>query len=97
MFHVGQLVICVRDDIQRPFDETTPRKGVVYTVRELVQHAEDRVGVKLVEIINAPQFYANGCRECSFTSEAFRPLDDSRLDVFRKALTDAPVDMEPVE
>lgn len=101
MFHVGQLCACVVDrSFWKPWDgETLPAKGRIYTVREVnpLSRWGEHPHVRLVEITNAPQRYGDGVFEVAFDAAGFRPLDDSRLDVFRKALTDAPVDLEPVE
>jgi hypothetical protein len=104
MFVPGQLVVCVDDsEWRRPCwnDEHTPTKGTVYTVRDAVlAWGGTKVGeqhIHLIEVVNEAKKYASGFGEPWWWHGFFRPIDDSRLDVFRKALTDAPQDEELVE
>ena len=96
MFVPGQLVICVRTP-GNPQGEVVPRKGTVYTIREAYRYPDRRVGVRLREIVNEPRRYRQGTHEGRFLADCFRPLDDTKLDVFRAVLTDAPKDRETVE
>lgn len=100
MFHVGQLVLCADDDfdpnqIRRWPGVTFPRRGVVYTVRDAF--VEPRftprphdLFLRLVEIVNKPQETYIGPYETMFGANRFRPLDDSRLEVFRQLLVNPP-------
>lgn len=83
MFHVGQLVVCV-DDYQN-FPQSPIRylsKGKVYEVIEInVEDFEPRVGVR-VGGIEWGNWYADSGR--------FRPVVETRLDVFREMLAPVP-------
>jgi len=91
MFHVGQLVVCVdgRWDRCSGYKEFSPTKGVVYTVREIVEHGEN-IGLQLEEIINPPYLYIEGFCEVAFAAARFRPVVETRLDVFREMLAPVP-------
>lgn len=108
MFHVGQLVLCV-DDRPHPRAKVTDsasfiraglKRGVVYTIRHCFVDPLGAHAVFLAEIVRAacpvPNTW-NYVGELPFAAVRFRPLDDSRLEVFRSVLRDAPVDREPVE
>lgn len=90
----GTLVECVEGDF-RPVREHAPKLRGVYTVREVLPETyvdPPHVTIRLREIVNRPQRYREGFRECSFDINAFRPVNDDSLDVFRQAIKDAPVD-----
>lgn len=90
MFQVGQHVICVDDsDCNIRFGEKSPKKGSVYTVRELTFFS-GAPGLRLEEIVNAPLKYADGFGEATFFAWRFRPLSSDRLSIFRQHL--APID-----
>ena len=93
MFHVGQLVVCVED---RPYLFRVPgheyrsemhglTKGSIYTIREVdVVHPDGHhVGVRLEEIRRPG-------KDCPYVNYRFRPLDESRLTVFRQMLVSPP-------
>lgn len=92
-FHIGQLVVCIARVSPTCYAETTPVVGTVYTVREKFEHhLVRRPAVRLEEIVNAPKLYVfDGVCEASFPATAFRPVDDTRLEIFRKALQPVPV------
>lgn len=88
-FHVGQLVVCV-DDAPNCFGhETRVRRGYVYTIQQIIPElapwrvTEWSEGVLLIEV--QPREECEG-----FAAKRFRPVDDNRLAIFRKALTSAP-------
>jgi len=86
-FHVGQLVVCV-DDGNWPWPEghaAMPKRGVVYTVREsVVSWTNGHPCVHLVEIVNPIGDYEGGVGEIWVAERRFRPVDETRLEVFRK-------------
>lgn len=93
MFHIGQLVICIKrgpwinDDsgieIKLP-GEVQPVFGTVYTVRT-VDADDGREYLRLAEIVNPP--VRRGNAEVQYNGCRFRPVDPQRLSIFRKALT----------
>lgn len=101
MFHVGQLVKCIKDFEFHP-RVTMPTKGTCYTVRQVFLAPEGqprRPGeqfVRVAEIHNAPWSTSLGPFEPAWHYTGFSPLDDSRLEIFRKALRTVPVEGEPV-
>lgn len=91
-FHVGQLVVCVDDKPKGGYpDEPWPVVGRIYTVRALRwsdwYSAEQ---VLLVEIVCSPRLYNDGTYEAGYNATRFRPLDESRLTVFRQMLVSPP-------
>lgn len=101
MFRVGQLVVCVRDDgfpnkeTMRQRGAEFPVRGRIYTMRDL--YASDRGGLlccRLVEITNPTLSVLCGCygAEPGFSVSRFRPVVDSRLDVFREMLVRPPTE-----
>lgn len=102
MFHVGQLVKCVEAfESRSAVPVAMPQKGTVYTVREIEiadggNHPGDPF-LRLVEIINDPWPCRGRSVEPAFWYARFRPIDDTRLEIFRKALRSVPVDGELVE
>ena len=95
-FHVGQLVLCIKVGPWRHGygDEAFPVGGQVYTVRRIEPAAGDEPGLMLHEINNTPRFYScpHGTvfDEKCFASSHFRPLDDTKLEIFRAALAPTP-------
>lgn len=94
MFHVGQKVVCVRDEWITLAGESTPKAGVIYTIRniEAADAGEDGVYLQLVEIVNAPRPYIDGHKESAFWSLGFRPVVERKTDisVFTEMLKTAP-------
>jgi hypothetical protein len=93
--YVGQHVVCI--DNSGPLEslkgEIAPTIGIVYTIRR-IEYVEswDKTGILLAEIIN-PRFDTSiGLMERLMPSEWFRPVDETKLDVFRTLLK--PVDEE---
>jgi hypothetical protein len=105
-FHVGQHVVCI-DDRPRPGvragrgDERLPKKGITYTIRELVPGAPLGLGdgVLLEEIVNPVRWYTAPSGpvriELYFRVYRFRPVRDTSIDVFVKMLE--PVPAAPTE
>lgn len=94
MFYPGQKVVCVGVYEPSIAYGSFPRKGAVYTVREVLFVGE-APSIRLVEIVNEPtDVYWNvpGPIEAAWIVTAFRPLTDSRIDaILSKA---APTDSE---
>lgn len=92
--YVGQHVVCVDDDWGGYADQAVtmgcrlPEKPRVYTIRQIAE-CIDGVGFRLIEIVN-PKVARYGKEEPTFCASQFKPLDESRLDVFRRMLKDAP-------
>jgi len=74
-WHVGMKVVCIDDTnyIVTGHRETLPRKGVVYTIRGLIERG-DGLGVCLEEIVNQPHRYTSGFVEAHFLVRRFRPV-----------------------
>ncbi|AMS41192.1 hypothetical protein [Aminobacter aminovorans] len=98
--HPGQLVVCVDDDYQNELGIKEIVLGHVYTIRAVTDPDElfavlcgrplDEPGVMLVEV-HRPSSPDLG--ETPFGAYRFKPVDDKRLEVFRKA--QAPTDEVP--
>lgn len=73
-----------------------PVKGTVYTLRYVgIDLADGIPGCLLVEIVNPQVPYTNGAvHEPFWGLSRFRPLDETRLDVFRNLLVDLPKEEE---
>lgn len=89
-FEVGQRVVCIAD---RPTnDDGLPNfvvKGHIYTIRG-VGTFKGNHGVWLEELANPKTKGSWGCRERGFGVGRFRPVNESRLDIFRKLLVEPP-------
>lgn len=90
-FHIGQHVVCVEDE------ETgwapCAIKGCVYTIVELIAVGDGECNLQFAELYydGDEKFYPG------FRAECFRPLSESRLEIFRQMLVDPPkVEMDPV-
>jgi hypothetical protein len=71
----GMKAVCVDDRFDRSYFNTTdvyPIKGRTYTVRDVMIEDGD-VGLRLVEIVNAPRA-VQGYVESAFIATGFRPL-----------------------
>jgi len=88
--NVGMRVVCIRDDwksLNGPMSVKTsvPVKGKIYTVRDTLNH----LGVPFIhleEIINPQVWNGNKMMEPWFQGSFFRPIDETKLDQFRKHL-----------
>ena len=86
-WYVGQKVVCVNDDFSRCHKKTLitfifPKKGAVYTVREVVAR-DYRIGLRLNEIINQEGYFVRVCRLCelAFIAVRFRPVVEINADI----------------
>lgn len=86
MFHIGQLVVCINTEKFGCGAQTFPVKGRVYTVRELFTY-NGEPHVHLNEIVNPPDDFPAGYGEPWFNAKRFRPVDDKRIEVFRRIAT----------
>lgn len=102
-FKPGMRVVCVNDDfgadapaVSTRLGITLPTKGTVYTLREVVKcGCCTHLNVRLAEIRNPIiRMLDGGQDEPAFGDFRFRPLDESRLDVFRNLLVDLPKEEE---
>jgi hypothetical protein len=80
MIGVGDKVVCVSGDFDRPFGETVPTLGLVYTVRDIMIDG-GKVYLRFEEIINQPQTYNDGFTECDFPIHCFRPVKKTKTDI----------------
>ena len=95
--YVGQRVVCTAS-FQTPqtINVKVPEKGIVYAVREIRYDlvgdtGEKGVGFLLVEIRNERRpVLGDRILEPAFASAGFRPVDESKLDQFRKHLIGVP-------
>lgn len=104
-FKPGMRVVCISDEWMPGFKEQEqlrhgsdfPVRGCVYTLRDVII-AEDTgdLLVRLVEIINSPVviLWDGSIGEPLWGAFRFRPLDETRLDVFRNLLVDLPKEEE---
>lgn len=92
-FRPGQLVECIDDALPSSIDleSTIPdldglTRGRIYTVSwagRFTRNTGDTIyGVRIAEIVRG--------QDVPYFASRFRPVDDSRLDVFRKALVCKP-------
>jgi hypothetical protein len=97
----GQRVVCVddtdwsdKDVLDAWYAKQTgsgarwPVKGQVYTIRSI--EWSERLAtpcLKFAEIVNAIVPTQTGLGELAFGADRFKPLDETRLDVFRSLLT----------
>ena len=88
MFRVGQLVVCVDDSLLGDCLTTKVVRGAVYTIRAFETH-HGIAGVLLCEIVNLKSPYGG---EYGYLARRFRPIVDSRLDVFREMLVRPPTE-----
>lgn len=90
MFYVGQKVVCVGNPakIKAFFGEAYPHIGGVFTIREIIQHANGE-SFRLVEIVNKAAPYVEGYMECYFRAKYFRPVVERKTDIsiFKAMLT----------
>jgi hypothetical protein len=70
-----------------------PKRGSVYTIREIVPCKEmgfDEDGLRLVEIVNLGRRYVSPTgpvtHELAFRVSRFRPVRTTNIDVFRQML-----------
>ena len=95
MFHVGQHVVCVDDQWRDRHKRGLLKKGSVYTVmgwstvQSFYYGSEiDTYGALLDEVKNPIE--PDSVVDIGFAAHRFRPLQDSRLDIFRHLLVNPP-------
>jgi hypothetical protein len=97
-FEVGQLVMAVRskpsaraisreEAKQKGYE--LARVGAIYTIRA-VGEIRGTLWCRLVEIVNPPDQFGS---EPYFAQEYFRPLDDSKLAIFRQIVAPKPKEL----
>jgi hypothetical protein len=96
-FHVGQQVVCVDDDYtNHPAWVVVPNRpvrGSVYTIREVCEVTYETgpdIGLRLIEVVNAPICWRDGVAEHAFHRQRFRPLRKTSIEVFERMLIKAP-------
>lgn len=91
MFHVGQRVVCVfdgYDPIACIYPASMIRKGEIVTVSKLLTAPNGKAGILVYERNLKPPWLG-------FYAHHFRPIDESRIDIFREMLTKVPSELEP--
>ena len=95
MFHVGQMVVCVKDTFVDPVWALCPCKPAanrIYTVREIqagpwFRNDQSMQGLRLVEIRNPEQQFSGpaliGNSEWCFSCDRFRPVREHSIEIFR--------------
>lgn len=94
-FQPGRRVLCIsHDDWAIQYVNALPDVGRVYTVRAQETYKEDgRLGIRLEELrvfSISPKFAPLDDGEYWLQASNFRPLDEIRLDQFRKLLAPTP-------
>lgn len=94
-WYPGQRVVCVDDNFDTSRHDHNlvrlPKKGQVLTIRTAeIQPNTDLFSLTFVEIKNPVLQYSNGLLERAFRVKHFRPLQENRLDQFRKHLVKKP-------
>ena len=98
-FALGQLCVCIHPGpwwrVGGLDGQLLPEKGRVYTVRAAcVRHGW--VYIRLVEIVNEPICATrDGWTECWFGGDAFRPVVEDRIAVFRRLVAPSPKQKSP--
>lgn len=88
--HIGQRIVALATWKARPNLQHLPQRGRVYTVRAITYHEADGVGVFLQEFVNDPYVHGGLMQEPTYDADHFKPVDESRLDEFRKLLVNIP-------
>lgn len=77
-FHVGQEVVCIRENWRVHGSVAAPRLNCKYTIREITVGVDGKEGLRLQEIVNprCVRFLHGRLEECEphFWSSHFRPL-----------------------
>jgi len=90
MFRIGQKVVCIDDKPRNPSQVrpgiTTPKKGIVYTIRDIYESVtkSGKVGLILEEIKN-PTNEKFG-KELGFNADRFKPLISPESEAFADAV-----------
>lgn len=82
---VGSLVECINGNFEPKQIElipNRPKQGKIYTVRNIKQYPNNKIGLLLEEIVNDPVFYPDmsGVFEPTFNIERFRELPEMNID-----------------
>lgn len=95
-YEIGRLVACISDgENWQGICSVIPQKGRVYTIRATSMgenwNGEIILGLRFKEFQSLRMgIFAEDGGEWWFAAKDFRPLDDSRLDQFRRLLAPAP-------
>ncbi|MVB00081.1 hypothetical protein GN330_22810 [Nitratireductor sp. CAU 1489] len=91
----GMRVVCIRDDWGQPC-QYHPERGKVYTIKSV--EADEMVGdiVYIGTYLGFDECPVESGGEPMFHSKCFKPLDETRLDVFRRHLNTVPGPWERV-
>ena len=88
-FHVGQQVVCIRDDWRYLYiGEVAPIKGSIYTIRKIRDRVE-KTWLLFEEFSNPVR---RGLREPGFDANFFRPVRTTSIEIFERLLK--PVETE---
>lgn len=91
-FHVGQEVICIREQWLASSKVNVPRLNCKYTIREITVGVDGKEGLRLQEIVNSCciRCLRGRLEECEphFWSSHFRPLQKRSI----QALLEVPAD-----
>ena len=88
-FHVGQNIVCVDDAPGRVSGVSALVRGRIYTIRGINTKSENEIGFLLVGVPRRRPDHRDGS-ERGWVSTRFRPLDESRLSIFREMLVTPP-------
>lgn len=83
-FAPGDEVVCINGRFNCNPQETAPKLGEHYIVRDVIgdgYYADGHDGLRLREIVNPP-IYPNA--ECTFDATKFRPVRRESVDLFRE-------------
>jgi hypothetical protein len=88
---VGSLVECINGSFepkQIKLIPNRPKQGKIYTIREIKQYPNKKVGILLEEIINEPLMLPNmeGLFEPTFDIERFRELPEANIEELTEVL-----------
>ena len=87
MFHVGQMVVCIKT-LDRPGAHgkyTAPiTRGQVLTIRSVDDspNALIPLGLRFEEVINAPRKWSTGFKEAAYDATRFRPVRPHSIQIF---------------
>jgi hypothetical protein len=81
---IGSLIECINDLFEPKQIElisNRPKQGKIYTIRNIKQYSNNKVGLLLEEIINDPLMYPDmgGLFEPTFNIERFRELPEINI------------------
>jgi hypothetical protein len=97
MFHVGQLVVCIKGPDEKAIrhwsalNPVWPAKGQVLTIRSIFEWCGLTL-LRFQELYNtSPALVERALgEEPGYNCEHFRPLDDNRIAIFRQLLVTPP-------